>query len=378
MPKDYYETLGVNRSATKDEIRRAYKELAKKFHPDINKDHNAAEKFKEINEAASVLGDDQKRANYDRFGTTAEDTGQGFGGFDFSDFMSGESGFDFESIFDQFFSGGLGGRSQRHRVRGGSDLQRQRVRGGSDLQYELVVTLEDVAFGAEKEISVPKLERCDRCDGTGAESSSDVVTCPDCHGSGMLRRTTRTAFGIFQQTGPCTKCQGTGRYIKNTCSKCDGTGVVRKNKKIKITIPKGAEDGMNLRVRGEGQAGQRGTGPGDLYILIHVRQHKQFERVGDDLSVETPLSFVTAALGGEIEVPTLEGKATLKIPQGTQSGTVFRMRGKGIPHLEETGSGDELVKVTIQVPEKISKRQRELLKEFDKESDKSGFFNFLF
>ena len=371
MPKDYYKILGVGKDATKEDIKRSYKELAKKYHPDINKDPGATDKFKEINEAASVLGDDQKRANYDRFGTTAEEFGQGFNGNDFSDFMSGMDGFDFDSIFDSFFGGGgFSGGTRRSR--------RGSARAGSDLQYDLQIELEDVAFGAEKNISFPNLTRCDACNGTGAESKSDITTCPDCNGSGYVRRTTRTPFGIFQQSGPCTKCRGAGKYIKNTCPECDGTGVVRKNKKLTVTIPKGAEDSMSLRIRGEGQAGEHGGEPGDLYVVLHVKSHNKFERDGDDLTIEMPVSFTIAALGGEIEVPTMQGKATLKIPAGTQTGTVFRMRGKGIPHLESTGLGDENVMVIVQVPEKLSKRQKELLEEFEKESKKSGFFGRVF
>ena len=240
--KDYYETLGVEKNATKEEIKKAYKKLAKKYHPDLNKGEGATEKFKEINEAAAVLGDDEKRSQYDQFGS-AGDQFQGFGGFDFSDFMSdiSGSGFDFDNIFDRFFGGGS-------RRRGPSR--------GPDLRYDIEITLEEAAKGVKKSITLPKLAKCDKCRGSGAESDSDIGTCPDCEGSGMYRRTQRTPFGVFSTVTTCRKCGGQGKYIKNECVNCDGTGVVKENRKISINIPAGAEEGTNLRVQGEGQAGQ--------------------------------------------------------------------------------------------------------------------------
>jgi molecular chaperone DnaJ len=368
--KDYYKILGVNRNATKEEIKKAYKRLAKKYHPDLNKHNpNAAEKFKEINEAAAVLGDDQKRAQYDQFGTAGTQFNGGFGGFDFRDFMSdiGEFGFDFDSIFDTFFGRGFGRRGRR--------TYRER---GSDLRYDLDITLEDAAFGATKHIIIPRLEKCDKCDGTGAESKSDIITCPDCNGSGISRRTQRTPFGIFSTTTSCRKCSGRGEYIKNECTVCDGTGVVKKNRKLEIEIPAGAEDGTNLRIRGEGEVGEKAAEPGDLFIVLHQKPHKLFERHGNDIYIEVSISFATAALGGEIEVPTLKSKAKLKIPAGTQTNTIFRMKDKGIPYLHGSGVGSQLVKVIIQVPEKLTKRQKELLREFEKEGKKKGFFRRVF
>ena len=361
--KDYYKILGVPKNATKEEIKATYKRLAKQYHPDLNKSSGAAEKFKEINEAASVLADDQKRVQYDRFGTTGEQF-RGFEGFDFSDFMSDISGFgfDFDRIFENFFGGGT--RTRR----------RQR---GSDLRYDLEIELEDAAFGATKAINVPRLEECEACDGTGAKSKSDVVTCDECNGRGVTTRTQRTPFGLFSTTTTCRKCRGEGKYIKNECTACDGRGVVRKTRKIEVKIPKGAVDGTNLRIQGEGEAGEKGTASGDLYIVINVKPHKIFERHGNNIYAKVPISFVTAALGGEIEVPTLEGKASLKIPAGTQSNTIFRMKGLGIPDLHSHHVGDENVEVYITVPDKLTKKQKQLLEEFEKEKGK-GFLKGMF
>ena len=363
MPKekDYYKILGVGKNASKDEIKSAYKKLAKQYHPDLNKSPGAAEKFKEINEAAAVLGDEQKRSQYNQFGAAGEQF-QGFSGFDFSDFMSdiGGFGFDFDSIFENFFGGG--GRTRR----------RQR---GSDLRYDLEIELEDAAFGATKTINVPRLEECEKCNGSGAESKSDIVACDECNGRGVSTRTQRTPFGLFSTTTTCRKCRGQGKYIKKDCPECGGRGAVKKTRKIEVKIPEGASDGTNLRIQGEGEIGERGMSAGDLYIVIHVKPHKIFERQGNDVYVKAPVSFATAALGGSIEVPTLKGKATLKIPAGTQSNTVFRMRGQGIPELHGHHVGDENVEVFITVPEKLTKKQKELLEEFEKESGKKkGLF----
>ena len=370
MPKekDYYKILGVDRNSTKEEIKKAYKNLAKKYHPDLNKSPDASEKFKEINEAAAVLADDQKRTQYDQYGTTA-DQFRGFEGFDFSDFMSDVgSNFDFDSIFESFF----GGRSP-------FGSRRRTHRRGADLRYDMEIALEEAFTGTVKHIVVPRLEQCTKCHGSGAESESDIVNCPNCNGSGMQRRTQRTPFGIFSTTTTCGKCHGQGKYIKNECAVCDGTGVVKKTRKLEIKIPAGAEEGTNLRVTGEGEAGEKGAEPGDLYIIIHVKEHEIFERHGDDIYAKIKIPFAVAALGGEIEVPTLDGNAKLKIPAGTQSSTIFRMRDKGVPYLHGHGQGNQNVEVIIEVPEKLSKKQKELLKEFEKETkDKKGFFNWMF
>ncbi len=363
MPKDkdYYKTLGVNRNATQEEIKKAYKQLAKKYHPDLNKDPGATEKFKEINEAAAVLGNPEKREQYDRFGTTE---GMGFEGFDFSDFMSRDFGFDFDSVFDTFF--------------GGSRARRRPSRG-ADLRYDLEIDLVDAAFGAKKTITIPRNETCEKCNGSGAESSSDIVTCPECKGSGILKRTQRTAFGYFSTTTNCPKCRGEGKYIKKECHACDGTGVVRKTRKLEVTIPTGVTDNTRLRIQGEGATGEKGISPGDLYVFITVREHPDFERQGDDLYTNATVSFAQLAIGTEVEIKTLDkGTAILKIPQGTQPDTLFRIRGKGIKHLNHSDSGDLFVRVKIHVPEKLTAKQKELLKDFEKESKKKGIFDRIF
>lgn len=368
--KDYYDILGVDRNATKGEIKKAYKKLAKKHHPDLNKDNpESADKFKEINEAAAVLGDDEKRAQYDQFGKGYEQFSGGKG-FDFSDFgfdsgsFSGGM-FDFGDIFDQFFGGGFGGLGGR---------RRKTSKRGSDLRYDMEITLKEAAEGVNKQISIPRLEKCEKCDGSGAKSSSDIIECPSCNGTGTLRKTQRTPFGMFSTTTTCRKCHGAGKYIKEECPACDGTGVIKKTRKIEIRIPAGAEEGTNLRVSGEGEAGQKGGEQGDLYIVIHVKEDDTFERRGDDIFIEVEIPFTAAALGGTIEVPSLKGKANLKIPAGTQSGTIFKMGGQGIPYLHGDGKGDELVKIKIHVPKKLSSKQKKLLKELEDENKKKGFF----
>ena len=366
--KDYYKILGVSKNASKEEIKAAYKKLAKQYHPDLNKSPDAAEKFKEINEAAAVLGDDQKRAQYDQFGTAGEQF-RGFEGFDFSDIMSGMGGFgfDIDEMVERIFGGGFSGQARTRR--------RQR---GSDLRYDLEIELEDAAFGATKTISIPRTEECERCKGTGAEDPDDIVTCNECNGRGVATRTQRTPFGLFSTTTTCRKCRGQGKYVKNECPECDGKGVVRKTKSIEIKIPKGAFDGTNLRLQGEGEAGGRGTESGDLYIVIHVAPNKIFQRHGNDVYLKVPVPFTIAALGGSIEVPTLKGKATLKISTGTQSNTVFRMKGLGIPDLHGHHTGDENIEVYITIPDKLTKKQKKLLEDFEKESKEGGFLKGMF
>jgi len=366
MAKDYYKILGVNKNATKEEIKKAYKKLAKKHHPDVNKDEDSSEKFKEINEAAQVLGDDQKRSQYDQFGDAdAFKQASGFRGFNASDFgfdPGSFASFDFGDIFDSFFGGGSPFRTRR----------RQPSRG-SDLRYDMEFTLEEAAFGTEKEISIPRNEQCPDCKGSGAKKDSDIIDCPECNGSGMMRKTQRTPFGMFSTSTTCRKCHGEGKYIKEECLECDGTGIVHKKRKIKIKIPQGSEEGTNLRISGEGEAGQRGASQGDLYIVLHMKPHKTFERKGDNIFVKVNIPFTTASLGGEIEAPTLKGKAKLKIPSGTQSGTVFKMKELGIPYLHDGGKGDELVQVEIAVPTRLTAKQKKLLNDLEKENKKKGF-----
>ncbi len=352
--KDYYKILGVDKNASKEDIKKAYKRLAKQYHPDLNKEPNATEKFKEINEAAAALADDEKRARYDKYGTADEQFSGGFSGFDYSDIRG--FGFDFDDIFESFFGSSSRGRTRR----------RQR---GADLRYELEIDLEEAAQGVSKEIGIPRREPCGVCDGSGAKSDAGIVTCPDCGGQGMVTRTQRTPFGLFQSTTTCRMCSGEGKYIKEACAACNGSGITRKTRTIDVKIPAGADSGTVLRMSGEGEAAKNGES-GDLYIVIRVRPHKVFTRESDDLYIKVPISFATAALGGEVEVPTLDGKAMLKIPAGTQCNTTFRMRGKGMPHLNGYGAGDQHVEVVIEVPEKLSKKQHELLEEFERGSEK--------
>ena len=376
MPKDkdYYKTLGVEKESSKADIKKAYKKLAKKHHPDLNPDDaEAADKFKEINEAAAVLGDEEKRRQYDQFGTTAEGF-QGFGGaqgFDFSDFMQdiGGFGFDFDNIFDRFFGGGGSFGSRRRRAG---------PRRGSDLETNVEITLEESAKGVKKEVVIPKLEHCDKCGGSGADSESDIVTCPECNGAGASKRTQRTPFGVFMTTSACGKCKGTGKFIKKECVVCDGTGLVKKTRKIEIPIPKGIENGTSVRKRGDGEAGESGAPCGDLYVNVYVKEHDVFERDGDSLYVKVSIPFTVAALGGKIEVPTLFEKESLTIPSGTQTNTVFELDGKGMPHLNSDYTGSEKVEIVVKVPKKLSKKQKELLKEFEKESKDKGFLKSVF
>ena len=355
MTKDYYKILGVKKEATKEEIKKAYKKLAKKYHPDLNKDPDAAEKFKEINEAAAVLGDPQKKQQYDQFGTADFGQGQGFGGFDFSDFAS--KGFDFENIFENLFSGmGFGGFGGR----------RQRSKRGRDLLFDMTITLEEAAKGVKKKIDIDKLVECEACKGTGAEKGSKMKTCEQCNGTGVSRQTRRTPFGVFQTQTTCRQCQGRGEYIEEPCAECQGQGRYEKEVEVEVKIPAGVDTGTQVRLKGEGEAGFQGSTAGDLYIRIRVKPHKVFERQGKELYLKAPLPYATACLGGNLEVPTLDGKTKIKIPAATQSGVIFRIKDKGMPDLHGYGTGGLNVEVYIDVPKKLNKKQKELLKDFDK------------
>ena len=359
--KDYYETLGISKDASKGEIKKAYKKMAKKYHPDLNKDNpNASEKFKEVNEAASVLGDDQKRQQYDQYGSTGEQPGMG--GFDFSNMNQGGN-FDFGDIFDSFFGGG-----GPHRV------QREGVQRGASLRFDLEITLEEAAEGVTKKIIVPRLSTCKKCSGKGVEKEADKEQCGNCQGHGVEKRVRRTPFGMFSTTTSCSHCGGAGEIIKNPCGTCDGTGRVEERKELEIKIPAGVEDIMKLRVQGEGEAGVKGGPPGDLFVVVHISAHELFERHDNDLYMEIPLTFTQAALGDEVKVPTLEGTAKLKIPAGTQTETIFNMKGKGLPSLHGYGTGSQKVKVVVKIPDKLSRKEKELCKELDKEFRKEKGF----
>lgn len=366
MAKDYYRTLGVEKGASREEIKKAYKKLAKKFHPDLNKDEGAQEKFKEINEAASVLGDVQKKKQYDQYGTA--DFGEG--GFNYSDVARGGNfEFDFGDIFDMFFGGG-------GRQRAG----RPGPRRGSDLLFDLDITLEDVAFGKKGKITVPRMERCTNCDGSGAEDESSIETCDTCRGQGIVRETRQTPFGVFSTQGPCRTCAGEGKIIKRLCDICDGSGVEQKTAKLNVNIPAGVEDNMRVRLVGEGESGEKGGPSGDLYVRVHVQAHDTFERRDNDIYTEVPISFTQAVFGAQIDVPTLQGTAKMKVPAGTQTNTIFKLRGKGIPSLRGGYVGDELVRAVIQTPTKLDKKQKDFLKKYaeaggDEVKQEKGFFN---
>lgn len=351
--RDYYEVLGLNKGASEDEIKKAYRKMAKKYHPDLNPgDEKAEAVFKEVNEAYQVLSNPETRAQYDQFGHDGP-TGQGFGGFDFSGF--GDGGFG--DIFDMFFGGGGFGGTSRRRSRGP-------VRG-SDVRYDLDISFEEAAFGTKKEIEVVRMENCTECKGTGAKKPDDVTTCPVCNGSGEVSHAQNTAFGRFVNVRTCDRCNGEGTIVSDPCPKCRGRKRVRRVRKISVTIPAGIDNGQAITLRGEGEIGERGGPAGDLYVYITVRPHKLFKRNGYDLHCDVPITFGQAALGAEVEVPTLEGKVKYSIPEGTQTGTVFRLRNQGIQHLRNNTRGDLYVKVNIEVPKRLSERQRELLREFD-------------
>lgn len=345
---DYYELLGVSRNASEDELKKAYRKAAMRCHPDRNPgDKTAEEKFKELSEAYQILADPEKRAQYDRYGHAAfeQNGGASFsGGFDFS----GNFEDIFGDIFGDFFGGGAG--------RGG----RRRARRGEDLSYNMEISFEEAAFGTEKTISVPRSAVCDTCQGKGAKPGTSAKMCSACRGSGQVR----FQQGFFTIARTCNQCGGQGSVITVPCPTCHGTGAVRKTLTIQVKIPAGVDTGARLKLRGEGEAAPAGGAPGDLYVLLRVREHPLFSRQNNEVICEIPLSFPQAALGVELEVPTLEGKLKMKVPPGTQSGNVFRLRGKGIVDLRGGSRGDQLVRMVVETPRKLSARQRELLEEF--------------
>ncbi|MBK5913432.1 molecular chaperone DnaJ [Rhodocyclus purpureus] len=346
--RDYYQVLGVNRDASDDEIKKAYRKLAMKYHPDRNPDNpKAEEQFKEAKEAYEILSDGQKRAAYDQYGHAGVDQQAGMGG-------AGMGGFSdaFGGIFDEIFGGGRGG--------GG----RSNIYRGADLRYNLEITLEQAAFGTETKIRIPTMEVCDSCDGSGAKKGTQAKTCPTCQGSGQVRM--QQGFFSIQQT--CPKCHGTGRFIPEPCPSCHGAGRIKQHKTLSVKIPAGVDEGDRIRLSGEGEHGINGGPSGDLYVQIHLKPHGVFQREQNDLHCEMPISFTTAALGGEIEIPTLEGVAKLKIPAETQSGKVFRLRGKGIKGVRSSGYGDLLCHVVVETPVNLTERQRELLRELEESS----------
>ncbi|HQR04017.1 MAG: molecular chaperone DnaJ [Proteobacteria bacterium] len=346
--RDFYEILGINRDASDEEIKKAYRKLAMKFHPDRNPDNpKAEEQFKEAKEAYEILSDSQKRAAYDQYGHAGVDPsmgGAGAGGAGMGGFADA-----FSDIFGDIFGGGRGG--------GG----RTNVYRGADLRYNLETSLEDAARGTETRIRIPTMEECEPCGGTGAKKGTEAKTCPTCGGHGQVRM--QQGFFSIQQT--CPKCHGTGRYIPTPCPSCHGAGRTKTHKTLSVKIPAGIDEGDRIRLSGEGEHGVNGGPAGDLYVQIHIREHPVFQRDHDDLHCEMPISFTTAALGGEIEIPTLDGAARLKIPTETQSGKVFRLRGKGIKGIRSVGRGDLMCHVMVETPVNLTDRQKELLREFE-------------
>ncbi len=363
MAKDYYKTLEVDRNASKEEIKKAYKRLAKKYHPDLNKNADAAEKFREINEAAAVLGNDKKREQYEQFGT-ANPNGQG--DFDFREFAGS---FDFGEIFDQFFGGEMFNGLFGGRRRAPSKSR------GNDLVADLDLDLAEAVQGVKKKILLKKYCECEECRGRGAVKKSDISQCDECAGRGFVQYSRPTPFGMIQTNSHCRKCRGSGEIIRNPCSECQGAGRVLKTKNVEVKIPAGVDEGIKLKIRGEGEAGERNSSTGDLYVVLHVRDDDNFERSGDDLYVKIPVLFTTLILGGAVEVPTISGKKTkVNIPAGAQPGTVFRIKGEGIPHLQSYGKGSLNVELSVAVPENISKKQEKLLREFEGSFKKGWLF----
>ncbi len=374
--RDYYEVLGVDKSASADEIKKAYRKLAKKYHPDLNpgdKAKVAEEKFKEASEAYEVLSDSEKKQRYDQFGHAGVDPqaggyGSGFGG----GFGGG-----FEDIFDTFFGGGFGGGFGGQSRRNPNAPQK-----GRDLRYNIDLTFEQACFGCEIEINVNRTEKCDSCGGSGAESGTSASTCGTCNGTGQVRTVQRTPFGNIQSTRPCDNCGGSGRVIKNPCKSCRGEGTVRKSRKVKVKIPAGIDNEQIISVSGQADAGKNGGPNGDLLVVTRVKKHKLFTRQGYDIICDFPITFVEAALGAEVQVPTIDGKVTYNIPEGTQTGTVFRLKGKGVPKLHGNGArGDQYVKINIEVPKNLNEKQKEILRQFGdtvepaKYNERKSFFD---
>ena len=356
--RDYYEVLGVNKSASEDEIKKAYKKMARKYHPDLNPDNKEAEeKFKEVNEAYEVLSDANKKARYDQFGFAGVDpnygagAGAGGGAYDAGGFDFGDLG----DIFGSFFGGGFNAAQRRNP----NAPQR-----GESIRLGVTISFEEAAFGCEKEVSVDRYETCTSCHGSGCADGTSPEVCPDCHGSGQVQVRRQTPMGVFATTSPCGRCGGKGRIIKTPCTACRGSGLERKRRTIQAKIPAGIDNGQTISIRGQGHAGKNGGPSGDLLITITVRPHELFRREGTSVLCEAPITFTQAVLGAELEIPTIDGKVKYELPEGTQSGTTFRLKGKGIPELNGRGRGDQYVTVYIETPRNLNREQKEALKKF--------------
>ncbi|MEW4370651.1 molecular chaperone DnaJ [Paenibacillus kandeliae] len=343
--RDYYEVLGIGKDASDDDIKKAYRKLARQYHPDVNKEADAETKFKEVKEAYDVLSDSSKRSQYDQYGHIDPNQG-GFGGGGFS------AGGGFGDIFDMFFGG-------NGRQRNPNAPQR-----GNDLQYTMTLEFKEAIFGKETDITINRTENCDVCNGSGAKPGTEPKTCSVCHGSGQEEVVQNTPFGRMVNRRSCSNCGGTGTIIEEKCGNCNGAGRVKKQRKIHIRIPAGVDDGSQMRVNGEGEGGIKGGPPGDLYIVFRVKEHDFFQREDEDIYCEIPLTFTQAALGDEIEVPTLTEKVKIKVPAGTQTGTYFRLKGKGVPRLRGTGQGDQHIKVVLVTPSNLTDDQKDLLRQF--------------
>ncbi len=359
--RDYYDILGIEKNSSKSEIKKAYRKLALKYHPDKNPDKKAEDAFKEISEAYAVLYDDEKRKMYDQYGHAGIDQRYSsediFRGVDFGDIfrnMGMEFGFGFEDIFERFFGHGTGRRRQ------------SRMQRGHDLRYDMQITLEDAYKGLETEIRVPRTEVCTTCKGTGAKPGTQPKQCPNCQGTGQQRLSRQTAFGMFTQVTVCSQCQGQGTIIEHKCTNCRGQGIIEKTRNIEIKIPRGIEDGSQLRLTGQGEQVANGH-HGDLYIVVHLRDHPQFKRRGTDLYQEKTISFPQAALGTIIQIDTLDGPEKLRIPEGTESNDILRLKNKGMPRLRGTSNGDMYIHIHVATPKKINRKTKKLIEELDKE-----------
>ena len=354
--RDYYEVLGVSKGASDEELKKAYRKLAKQYHPDRNPDNKEAEaKFKEANEAYEVLSDPEKRSKYDQFGHAGVDPNFGAGGFgggfDMGDIDLGDI---FGSFFGGGFSGGFGGQQQRANA----------PQRGESLRANVTVSFEEAAFGCEKEIELTRTENCDECQGSGCQAGTSADTCPECRGAGVVRIQRGAGGFAFSTTAPCTRCGGKGKIIHSPCKKCNGNGLIRRKKRVTVTVPAGIDDGQAVSLRGQGNAGKNGGPAGDLIVGIRIKPHAQFRRDGNTVLYEQPVSFYKAAMGAELEIPTIDGKVKWTLPAGTQPDTTFRLRGKGIPDLNGRGRGDQYVTVRVQVPTSLTAEQKEALNAF--------------